>query len=224
MRLLKLAALLTPVSAFIFLGQTSFPRQQIFAVTGLTVAIILCLVRVHKNKFLAKSRQAFIRGMILLGIVMSVCTFLPVGGTMSFPLLLEHSPNNAQAVFVLASGATPARTPGFSGLQRVTHGIKLLKEGRADKIYISTGYSPVTQHAEAEWVTNLVSLFDLPPASYSLLIIQISLPPLLKLNMRLPVLQLQIPDIYFWLQVEPISVGPVQLSPEQDSRLSGSGT
>jgi len=83
---------------------------------------------------------------------------------------MEHSMENAPAILVLASGATETGDFQLSGIQRITHGVNLLKAGRAQHLYISTGYSPRTGHLEYGWVASYTQLLNLDPASFTIFI------------------------------------------------------
>lgn len=158
-----------PVIAFITIGQTNQTRQQILTALFVAISALIC-TRIKGHKDMATIlRKSYRGGLLLLAMFVCICASFPVGGQLSLPLLVEHSTENAQAIFVLASGATLAGGPGFSGLQRVNHGIKLLQEGRAPHLYISTGFSEQTQHAEAAWVASYTAMFNIPAASCTLL-------------------------------------------------------
>lgn len=171
--MIKLSQILSfflPLTAFITIGQIHQPQQQIFAALFVAISALICARIKNQMDVITILRKSYRGGLSLLALFVCLCAFFPVGGQLSLPLLIEHSPENAQAIFVLASGATLAGGPGFSGLQRVNHGIKLLQQGRAPHLYISTGFSERSQHAEARWVASYTSMFNIPAASYTLLI------------------------------------------------------
>lgn len=169
-RLVELLTILIPTCCFIAIGQTSTGTNMALAATFLMVSALLCSAIPKNSNTLSIWRQKYRSGVILLAFFVCLCNFFPIGGQISVPLLLEHSLESAQAIFVLASGATQAGDPGYSGLQRVTHGIKLLQQGRAPHLFISTGYSSARGHEEALWVASYTSMFSLPAASYTILI------------------------------------------------------
>lgn len=158
-----------PIATFIMLGYATAPRQGIFAFFFAIISLSAVFCNTSDGlKFMILS--AFKKGLMLFAGFVFIIAFLPVGGLISRPLLLEHSHEKAQAIFVLASGATMAREPNYSGLQRVTHGIKLLKKGQAPHLFISTGWSKINGHAESEWVASYVALIDISPASITILV------------------------------------------------------
>ena len=180
-RLLNACAFLAPSLAFIFIDQLSIDKRQVAAALFIAVSSIAasCFFRIPDERAAVSAGNAggkplarYVTGLLFLLLIMLLSYYYPVGGYLAKPLMISHSTENADAIFVLASGATKAGDPGFSGLQRVNHGIRLLKEGRARHLYLSTGFSPTYGHDEAAWVASYSSMFELSPASFSILISQ----------------------------------------------------
>ncbi len=161
--------LILPVAAFILLGYLTGPKQSLFAAVFAIISLSAIFFSPSEG-FKLKILSAFRKGLMFFSCFVFFIAFLPVGGMLSRPLILEHSKEPAQAIFVLASGATMAGDPNYSGLQRVTHGIKLLKNGQAPHLFISTGWSKINGDAEAKWVASYVALIDVSPASITILI------------------------------------------------------
>lgn len=160
-----------PTVFFIALGQLSATRRPFFAALFILFSILVCCQRnKEKQTKLHLITGAFRYGLLLMAIFVAGCTFFPVGGYLAQPLILEHSDKNAHAILVLASGASPTGDPGFSGMQRVLHGVKLLKEQKAPRLFISTGYSKTSQHLEAAWVASYTQLLEVCPASLTILV------------------------------------------------------
>lgn len=157
-----------PLLMFLVLGQLSQPRQQIIITIFVLFSGLFCFSG-HAPET-SSARTWLKNGLVLLCFTILILTGFPIGGYLAKPLMLPHSTENAQAILVLASGSTKTGDPGFSGLQRVSHGARLLKQGRAPLLFISTGYSQVTQHAEAAWVSSYTSLLEINPASLSILV------------------------------------------------------
>lgn len=159
-----------PTGLFIFMGQTNTLKKQALTVLLVLISILAMFLKTDKlSDRLKQFVSAYKNGLMALALFFLVFSFFPIGGYLNMPLLLEHSSEDAQAIFVLASGATLSGDPTLSGLQRVNHGIRLLREGRAPHLFLSSGYSDEIGHAEADWLENYATLFALSPASYSVL-------------------------------------------------------
>lgn len=63
-----------------------------------------------------------------------------------------------------------AGEPGYSGFQRVTHGLRLLQSNRAPMLLISTGYASWLGHAEAAWVASFTSMFAVDQSKIKILV------------------------------------------------------
>ncbi len=167
----KLFLLLLPTIFFVALGQINHPHKQFFAGLFVVLTLIFYLVsrkqpdQFHKNHF-----DDFRNGMLLLGLFVVLCSAFPFGGYLAEPLMMTHSEENADVIVVLASGAMLNGEPGYSGYQRVSHGIKLLQEGRAPKLVISTGFSKNDGYSEAAWVASFTTMMAVEPASISILV------------------------------------------------------
>ena len=163
--------LILPTILYLAMGQINQPHQHFFA--GLFVAIIAIhylASRQTAETFSSGHALNWKDGMLLLAVFVILGSAFPLGGYLAEPLVMEHAKENAQAIVVLASGAMKNGEPGYSGFQRVTHGLSLLQEGRAPLLVISTGYSRIDGHAEAAWVASFTSMFAVDQASISILI------------------------------------------------------
>lgn len=170
-QLCKLFLWFLPTLLFLSFGQMAQPRQEFLTVVFAIVSALLCFTKIenYPQSYLVLQKD-YTKGMVCMAIFILICATFPVGGYLGRPLMSEHSSENAQAIVVLASGGTPTGEPGLSGMQRVTHGIELLKHGRAPLLVVSTGYSKKTGHAESAWVASYTDLFALNPASLTILI------------------------------------------------------
>ncbi len=144
--------------------------QQLHRVPSYFFSVIYCLFTIYycfipKNnlpKILRKYRNYFkIGSSIAFSFIMIITTF-PIGGYMTVPLIMPHSTEKADAVLVLASGASPAGEPNLSTYQRVIHGAKLIKSGQAKHLYISTGFSELNGFKEYYAVASLTKILDIP--------------------------------------------------------------
>jgi len=178
-KVLKITAFLAPVIAFIWIDQLNKPVKEIVTAFFIVTASLLTIafwknLRRNETGSLTDVRQELLSsltaGQLLLLLLMFSCYIYPIGGYLARPLVLDHSPENAEAIMVLASGATETGDFQLSGIQRITHGVELLKEGRAPHLYISTGYSPRTGHLEYGWVASYTRLLELDPASFTILV------------------------------------------------------
>ncbi len=160
-----------PTLFFVAMGQINQPHNQFFAGLFVTLTLIFYFVsRRQPDQFHKSPFDDFRNGMLLLAIFVVLCSAFPLGGYLAEPLIMPHSVENGDAIVVLASGAMQNGEPGYSGYQRVSHGIKLLQEGRAPRLVISTGFSKINGHAEAAWVASFTGMMAVEPASISILI------------------------------------------------------
>jgi uncharacterized SAM-binding protein YcdF (DUF218 family) len=159
----KLIALFLPFLGFIVFHQLHRAHSYFYATIYLLFCIYYCLApKKQLPQILRKYRNAFKTGStITLAIIILLIAF-PIGGYMTVPLILPHSTESADAVLVLASGVSPAGEPSFSCYQRVIHGAKLLKEGQAKHLYISTGYSETNGFKEYDAVASLTQMLEIP--------------------------------------------------------------
>ena len=180
-RLLKAVSFLVPTLIFLCIGQMSYDNKKlataVFIMASSLLAVMFWQKRWQQNSDAQKTGMnkslevlsSYCAGLILLLMIIVGCTFFPVGGYLARPLLLEHSAGKAEAIFVLASGATETGDPQLSGLQRINHGIKLLQEGRGRHLYLSTGFSARKGNVEAPWVASYTQMIGLDPASFTIL-------------------------------------------------------
>ena len=179
-KLVKITAFLIPVIAFIWIDQMTEPAKEATMAVFIIAASAMAIKFWQKKQSVETTSQpaavrtealsSFMAGQVFLLTLILACYTYPLGGYLARPLLIEHSQENAEAVLVLASGATETGDAQFSGLQRVGYGAKLLKEGRAPHLFISTGYSKRTGHAEFGWVSSYTRMLELDPASYTILV------------------------------------------------------
>jgi uncharacterized SAM-binding protein YcdF (DUF218 family) len=162
--MIKIIVTLFPALVILLLPQLRNDLDQYVAVAMilLTLATAQIFCRSSDEKWRHLARQ-YLLGTGLAYALLMLCIFFPVGGFIAQPLHLEHSQENAEAILVMASGATLAKDPGLSGFQRVLHGIELLKQNRAPLLLVSTGFSEETGFAEAEWVASLTHLCQVEP-------------------------------------------------------------
>ena len=157
--------------SFVFLLPQA--RKEIQAFLAIIFLIFSALTilwpKMESGSNLKDFKKHYFFGIFISFSLLLTCIFLPIGGFIAQPLFLEPSQENAQAILVLASGATEAGDPGLSGYQRVLHGIKLLKEKRAPLLVISTGYQRGYGLTESRWVASLTSLCELEPGSFQIL-------------------------------------------------------
>lgn len=162
--LCKLTFILFPLIVFIIFGQLHIVPSYFFAVIYAIATFIYCFKENSsiKNKILREYQNDFQKGScIAFAFILLVIAF-PIGGYMTVPLIMEHSNQNAKAVLVLASGATPAGDPCYATYQRIIHGAELVKKGQAEHMYISTGFSPTFGFMEYYAVASLTQMLDIP--------------------------------------------------------------
>lgn len=178
-KILKALLFLTPLILFIWIDQLHQPAKEIATAALIAVAGFLAISfwrscvnamagqgQAKKSEFLS----CLVAGNIFLLLIILACYVYPLGGYLARPLLMEHSTADAPAILVLASGATKTGEFQLSGIQRITHGVNLLKAGRAPHLYISTGYSTRTGHLEYGWVASYTQLLNLDPASFTIFV------------------------------------------------------
>jgi uncharacterized SAM-binding protein YcdF (DUF218 family) len=169
--LIKLIMLFLPTFFFLAVPQLNDAIEPAWALAFICFSItISAFVYIKRTKAGELAAIYFGYGNIIAVITLTICIFFPVGGFISQPLLLDGSNQNAEAIVVLASGSTFAGDPGYSGLQRVLHGVKLLKNNRAPKLFISTGCSSIYGHSESKWVASLTELINLPKDKFQILV------------------------------------------------------
>lgn len=156
---------------FFFIPFISFiVFQQLHRVPSYTFSVIYCLFTVYycftqKNHLpatLRKYRNYFKIGSTIAFSFIMIITAFPIGGYLTVPLIMPHSTDKADAVLVLASGASLAGEPNLATYQRVIHGVKLVKSGQAKHLFISTGFSEVNGFKEYYAVASLTNLLDIP--------------------------------------------------------------
>lgn len=161
--LCKLIFFFIPFISFLVFLQLHKVPSIYFVVIYTIFSIYYCFSKKENlPKILRKNRNSFkIGSTILFSCIMILITF-PIGGYMTVPLIVPHSSETADAVLVLASGATQAGDPSHSAYQRVIHGAKLLKSGQAKHLFISTGFSPINGFMEYDAVASLTQMLDIP--------------------------------------------------------------
>lgn len=158
----KYVFLLIPLLFLIFFQQLHRVPAYYFSVIYFVLSICYVFAKSEKlPKILRLGQESFKKGSVLtLAFIIIICGF-PIGGYMTIPLILPHSTEKADAVVVLASGATLAGDMSYSCYQRVTHGASLVKSGQAKHLYISTGiddFGFLEYHA----VASFTKLLDIP--------------------------------------------------------------
>ena len=147
-----------PLIIYMCLFQLSLYTRQYLIVVILCVSIIVFQGNNVSSETFKRIRRHLGNGVILLAFLLLLLSVFPSEGILSYNLMLPHSTENADAILVLASGSTPTGEPGYAGYQRVSHGIELLKSGRAPKLIISTGWSKVYGFNEYAWVASFTQL------------------------------------------------------------------
>ncbi|HOT27147.1 MAG TPA: ElyC/SanA/YdcF family protein [Candidatus Ozemobacteraceae bacterium] len=166
------AALAVPIATFVAIvvvPQFREPGRQAFAV-GIGLIGLWALVaagrKAEQSLLLSKTLQS----LAAVGTLMVLLTYLPIAGYLCRPLLLPHADGNADAILVLASGVSKQGEYTYAGLQRVLHGVELLRAGRAPLLVFSTGDPlPNRPIPEAAWVASFAAFLDLPRGSYEIL-------------------------------------------------------
>ncbi len=162
--LIKITTLFFPALAIFLLPQLRNDLDQYFAVALIILSLSAVMSYYRSAEGTLKNlAKTYLLGTCLAYAMLMLCIFFPVGGFIAQPLHIEHSDENAEAILVMASGATLAKDPGLSGYQRVLHGIELLKKNRAPLLLVSTGFSDETGFAEANWVASLTHLCQVEP-------------------------------------------------------------
>lgn len=172
-RLKALFLLSGPTLVYLALSQVRYPLDRVVKSIYAAVIFVVFLACLSKMASASAPKSTF-RGLLNgFGILLVFVLFfdaLPLGGYLAVPLVPKHSTENADAIFVLAAGTTPAKATGFASYQRIRHGIELLKEKRAPRLFISTGYSNELGHADYASTASFTALFNLEPASLTILI------------------------------------------------------
>ncbi|HEY9071684.1 MAG TPA: YdcF family protein [Candidatus Ozemobacteraceae bacterium] len=111
-----------------------------------------------------------LHGFAAIGVAFVFLTNLPIGSLLCRPLMLPPSQERADAVFVLASGVSEEGEYTYAGLQRVMHGAELLKEGRAPRLFLSTGDpTPDRPLPEAGWTASFAAHLGLASGCFEIL-------------------------------------------------------
>ena len=161
--LCKLLFFALPFVSFLVFHQLHRVPSYFFVAIYTLFTIYYCFSKKENlPKILRKNRNPFKIGSTLAftSIIILIC--FPIGGYMTVPLIVPHSDESADAVLVLASGATYAGEPCLSTYQRVIHGAKLLKSGQAKHLFISTGFSEINGFKEYYAVASLTQMLDIP--------------------------------------------------------------
>ena len=163
-KLSKIFFLIIPLLSFLIFQQLHVVPSYFFAIIYSALSIYYCLIKPEKitNRFLRDGQTLFKTGTVFAFAFVLIITAFPIGGYMTVPLILPHSTEQADAVLVLASGATLAGDPSNSTYQRVIHGAKLIKSGQAKHMYISTGFNPYRGFQEYYAVASLTQMLDIP--------------------------------------------------------------
>lgn len=166
---IKTITLLIPFTIFTSIGQLSYAYKQPMAMLLMIMGIFLML-HSPKHPQIHLLAHYLKKGFILAMGIVTIIAFFPIGGWLALPLLIPHSQQPAEAIVVLASGCSPTGEPGISGFHRVLHGLKLFREGKAPKLFISTGNSSIYGFQEAKWVASLTNIVKHPDTGIAILI------------------------------------------------------
>lgn len=160
--LCKLIFLFIPFLFFIFFQQLHTVQSYFFSIIYTVICIYYCSLKQEKlPTFFKNVQNSFKIGNIITFCFLLMIITFPIGGYLSVPLIMPHSTENADAVIVLASGATLAGEPNHATYQRIIHGAKLVKSGQAKHLYISTGYSKVNGFSEYSAVASLTKMLNI---------------------------------------------------------------
>lgn len=162
--LCKLVFLLLPFITFIIYQQLHVVPSYFFAIIYAIASLIYIFKdnSAIKNSILREYQTDFQKGSCIIFAFILLIMAFPIGGYMTVPLITEHSTQKAKAVLVLASGATLAGDPCYATYQRIIHGAELVKNGQAEHLYISTGFSPINEFQEYYAVASLTQMLDIP--------------------------------------------------------------
>ena len=163
-KLSKIVFLLLPLLSFFVFQQLHVIPSYFFAIIYSLLSIYYCFIKPEKitNQFFRDGQNMFKSGTLIAFAFVLIITAFPIGGYMTVPLILPHSAEQADAVLVLASGATLAGDPSFATYQRVIHGAELVKSGQAKHLFISTGFSSTRGFLEYYAVASLTQMLDIP--------------------------------------------------------------
>ncbi|MFZ5952047.1 MAG: YdcF family protein [Candidatus Rifleibacteriota bacterium] len=168
--LFKSIVLFFPAVFLILIPQAPDKLEDILAIAFISASILMLAGCRSSSDKIRAAACCFRNGLTIALFFMIICAFFPIGGYIAEPLYLEHSKENADAIFVMASGATKAADPGLSCYQRVLHGIELFKAGRAPRLIVSTGFNPRNNQAESLWVASITSLCSIPSEQLDILV------------------------------------------------------
>lgn len=169
--ILNLILLFLPAFTMIAIPQTRVSIRPFWAIAFVLFSIGMVIAgRLKNTAVLQNFVSRYMYGLALGMIFTLICATFPVGGFISQPLYLDHSDETAEAILVLASGATFAGDPALSGYQRVLHGIELLQKNRAPVLYISTGNSSINGYAESQWVASLTKMLKVDAEQVKILV------------------------------------------------------
>ncbi len=166
----KSIILIFPAVFLLLIPQAPDELEDILAIAFISVSLLILAGCRSSSEKLRWAANHFRNSLAIALFSMVIFAFYPIGGFLAEPLYLEHSKENADAIFVMASGATEAGDPGLSCYQRVLHGIELFKAGRAPRLVVSTGFNPRNNQAESRWVASITSLCSIPPEHLDILV------------------------------------------------------
>lgn len=160
-----------PSLSFLVFQQLHLVPSQIFASLFFLIVIFYSIKSeaIIKNAFFKTAYTCFIKGSAITLALITMIIAFPIGGYLTKPLILPQSTEKAEAAVVLASGVTSAGEPGLSLYQRVIHGAELLKKGQTEHLYISTGFSAISQFTEYNAVASLTQLLAIPKNKVTIL-------------------------------------------------------
>jgi uncharacterized SAM-binding protein YcdF (DUF218 family) len=148
--------LFLPPAICLLLPQSGTPAGSTLGIfLGLLALVVVFFPSPLPKSRLSRGRQAALGFAVYAGLVLLI-QYSPLGEWLCRPLLLPHSQGNADAIVTVAGGHQAAGMPTFGGLQRFLHATKLLSDGRAPFLVVST--SAITNadgSRESDWVASL---------------------------------------------------------------------
>lgn len=160
---------LLPSLFYFFICQFQIHWRQFLVAVVFSVGFIAFSGNKNISEKYKAIENALLKGLAFLAVILVFVSIYPIGGLLSTHFMSAHSNKKADAIVVLASGSTPAGDPGYSGFQRVSHGVRLYKDKRAPKLIISTGYSDIYGFDEFGWVSSFTSLLEVDNSGLTVL-------------------------------------------------------
>ncbi|MBF0544661.1 MAG: YdcF family protein [Candidatus Riflebacteria bacterium] len=137
-----------------------FPKEVNHEWVDILFAVIVSLILLAPDCWPKPGEGIFrwaIQVFAILFVIATLVEAIDPGAIIGEALMLPHSCDKADAIFVLAAGTQKDGSPGYSGMQRVLHGIELFKEKRAPVLVFSTG-KPFGEADEEKCVASITKL------------------------------------------------------------------